>query len=69
MLKKVFLASTMSFLMVGVALTAMPTESYAFSHCHKMAKAKFGPHHRKERHAYVKACRAHFKAAKKAAKK
>jgi hypothetical protein len=65
MLKKVFLASAVSLLMIGVALTAAPTESFAGkkSHCWKQAKAKYGHHHWKDRHAYRKACHKAWKAA------
>lgn len=65
MLKKVFLASAVSLLLAGVTLTAAPTESYAAkkSHCWKAAKAKYGHHHWKDRHAYRKACKKAWKAA------
>lgn len=65
MLKKVFLASAVSLLLAGVTLTAAPTESFAGkkSQCHKMAKAKYGHHHWKKRHADRKACHKAWKAA------
>ena len=66
MLKKVFLASALSLLVAGAALTAAPTESYATkSHCWKKAKAKYGHGHWKDRHAYRKACHKAWKAANK----
>ena len=68
MLKKVFLAAAVSLLLVGVTLTAAPTEVYAGKgHCLKKAKAKYADD-RKARRAYRKACHAHHKA-KKAHKK
>ena len=68
MLNKVFLAAAMSVAMVGVSMTAAPTEAYAKSGCLKEAKAKYG-HDRKGRHAYRKACHKHYKALKKAHRK
>jgi hypothetical protein len=69
MLKKVFLAAAVSLLMVGVTLSAAPTEGYAAkSHCLKKAKAKYGTD-RKARRAYKKACHAEHKAWKKAHRK
>ena len=66
MLKKVFLASAVSLLLAGVTLTAAPSESLAGkSHCWKAAKAKYGHHHWKARHAYKKACKKAWKASKK----
>jgi len=65
MLKKVFLASAMSLLLVGVAVVAAPSESYASkSHCWKMAKEKYGLKLMK-RHSYRKSCRKAWKAAHK----
>ncbi|HET9272757.1 MAG TPA: hypothetical protein VFO09_00635 [Methyloceanibacter sp.] len=69
MLKKVFLAAAVSLLLVGVTLTAAPTEVYAGKgHCVKKAKARYADD-RKARRAYRKACHAHHKAWKKAHKK
>ena len=69
MLKKVFLAAAVSLLLVGVTLTAAPTEVYAGKgQCLKKAKAKDADD-RKARRAYRKACHAHHKAWKKAHKK
>jgi hypothetical protein len=57
MLKKVFLAAALSVAMVGVSMTAAPTEAYACkSGCFKQAKAKYGMHLLK-RHAYKRACK------------
>jgi hypothetical protein len=68
MLKKVFLAAAASLILAGATMTVPTAPAMAFSGCHKAAKAKF-PHDRKARHAYVKACKAHYKAVKKAHKK
>ena len=67
MLKKVFLAAAVSLLMVGVTLTAAPTEGYAGkkSHCLKQAKAKYADD-RKARRAYKKECKTAYKATQKA---
>ncbi|HET9273080.1 MAG TPA: hypothetical protein VFO09_02295 [Methyloceanibacter sp.] len=61
MLKKVFLAAALSVAIVGVSMTATPTEVLAGkTGCFKKAKAKYGMHLIK-RHAYKKACKAHYK--------
>ena len=70
MLKKVFLAAALTLGVVGMTVTTAPTEAYACkSGCFKKAKAKFGHHHWKERHAYRKACHKHHKAWRKAHRK
>jgi hypothetical protein len=69
MLKKVFLAAALTFAMVGVSVTAAPTEAYACkSGCWKKAKAMY-PHDWKARHAYRKACHKHYRAWRKAHRK
>jgi len=61
MLKKVFFATALSFVLVGATMTAAPTEVLAGkTGCFKKAKAKYGLHLIK-RHQYKKACKAHFK--------
>jgi hypothetical protein len=61
MLKKVFLATALSFVLVGATMTTAPTEVQAGkSGCFKKAKAKYGMHLIK-RHQYKKACKARFK--------
>ena len=61
MLKKVFLAAAATLILAGATMTAAPTEVLAAkSGCFKKAKAKYGLHLLK-RHAYKKACKAHFK--------
>jgi hypothetical protein len=68
MVKKIFLAIAVSLLFAGATMTAAPTEAYACkSGCFKKAKAKYG-HDWKARHAYAKACRKAYRAAKKGAK-
>jgi hypothetical protein len=63
MLKKVFLASAVSLLLAGVALTAAPSESQASkSQCWKHAKAKYGLKLLK-RHSYRRSCKKAWKAA------
>lgn len=63
MLKKVFLAAALSVAMVGVSMTAAPTEAQAGkSGCYKQAKAKYGMHLLK-RHAYKKECRRAYRKA------
>jgi hypothetical protein len=70
MLKKVFLAAALTLGVVGMTVTTAPTEAYACkSGCFKKAKAMFGHHHWKERHAYRKACHKHYKAWRKAHRK
>ena len=70
MLKKVFLAAALSVAMIGVSMTAAPTEAYACkSGCFKKAKAKYGQGHFKERHAYRKACHKRHKAWRKSHRK
>jgi uncharacterized membrane protein YbaN (DUF454 family) len=57
MLKKVFLAAALTLGVVGMSVTTAPTQAYACkSGCFKKAKAMFGHHHWKQRHAYRKAC-------------
>jgi hypothetical protein len=69
MLKKVFLVAAASLVLAGATMTMSPAPAMAcHSGCHKAAKAKY-PHNWKARHAYVKACKAHYKAWKKAHKK
>jgi hypothetical protein len=61
MLKKVFFATALSFVLVGATMTTAPTEVLAGkTGCFKKAKAKYGLHLIK-RHKYKKACKAHFK--------
>jgi hypothetical protein len=61
MLKKVFFAAALTFAMVGATMIAAPTEVLAGkTGCFKKAKAKYGLHLLK-RHAYKKACKAHYK--------
>jgi hypothetical protein len=61
MLKKVFLAAAASVILAGATMTMSPAPAMAcHSGCHKAAKAKY-PHNWKARHAYVKACKAHWK--------
>jgi hypothetical protein len=61
MLKKVFFAAAISFALVGATMTVAPTEVLAHkTGCFKKAKAKYGMHLLK-RHAYKKACKAHYK--------
>ena len=62
MLKKVFLAASLSLVLAGATMTVAPTEVLAGkTGCFKKAKeAKYGLHLIK-RHAYRKACRAHYK--------
>jgi hypothetical protein len=68
MLKKAFLAAAVALIFAGTTVTVAPTEAYACkSGCFKKAKASYG-HHWKARHAYRKACHAHYKAWKKAHK-
>jgi hypothetical protein len=65
MLKKVFLAAGVSLLFAGATMTAAPSEAFACkSGCFKKAKEKYGLH-LKKRHAYAKACRQAYRAAKK----
>ena len=65
MLKKVFLAAAAATILAGATVAMAPTPAEAFSGCHKAAKAKY-PDDRKARKAYKKACKAHYKATKKA---
>jgi hypothetical protein len=61
MFKKVFLAASLSLVLAGATMTVAPTEVLAGkTGCFKKAKAKYGLHLIK-RHAYRKACRAHYK--------
>ena len=61
MLKKVFLAAAATLILAGATMTVAPTEVLAGkSGCFKKAKAKYGLHLIK-RHAYKKACKAHYK--------
>jgi hypothetical protein len=69
MLKKVFLAAVASLVLAGATMTMSSAPAMAcHSGCHKAAKAMF-PHDRKARHAYVKHCKAQYKAWKKAHRK
>ncbi len=69
MLKKVFLAAAASLVLAGATMTVSSAPAMAcHSGCHKAAKAMY-PHDRKARHAYVKHCKAKYKAWKKAHKK
>ena len=68
MLKKVFLAAAATLLIASVVAPVASTPAEAFSHCWKASKVA-GVKGLKAHHAYVKECRAHYKAAKKAAKK
>jgi hypothetical protein len=66
MLKKVFLAAAAATILAGATVTMAPAPAQAFkSGCHKAAKAQY-PHDRKARKAYKKACKAEYKASKKA---
>ena len=66
MLKKVFLAAAAATILAGATVTMAPAPAQAFkSGCHKAAKAQY-PHDRKARKAYRKACKAEYKAMKKA---
>jgi len=66
MLKKVFLAVAATLLLAAVTAPVSPTPAHARYGCWKAAKAAHLPK-MKERMAYRKECRAHHKAAKKAA--
>lgn len=66
MLKKVFLAAAAATILAGATVTMAPAPAQAGkSGCHKAAKAQY-PHDRKARKAYRKACKAEYKAMKKA---
>jgi hypothetical protein len=68
MLKKVFLAAALTLGVVGMSVTAAPSQAYAcHSGCFKKAKALY-PHDWKKRHAFRKHCRHHYRAWKKAHK-
>jgi hypothetical protein len=68
MLKKVFLAAAASLILAGATMAAPVAAQAGRSDCHKVAKMKY-PDDRKARHAYKKACKAHYKSVKKANKK
>ena len=61
MLKKVFLAVAVSFAMAGATMIAVPPPVEAGHGCYKRAKDKYAGHW-KERRAYRKDCKAHFRA-------
>jgi hypothetical protein len=61
MLKKVFLAVAVSFVMAGATMIAVPPPVEAGHGCYKRAQAKYAGHW-KERRAYRKDCKAHFRA-------
>jgi hypothetical protein len=66
MVKKVFLAAVATLVLAAATVPVGSTSALARHGCWKAAKA----HHlatMKERKAFRKACRAHYKAAKKAA--
>ena len=63
MLRNVFLAAAATVILAGATMTAPVSVQAGHSDCHKMAKAKY-PADRKARHAYKKACKAHYKAGK-----
>jgi len=66
MLNKIFLAAAASLFLAGATLAITPAPAMAcHSGCHEAAKAA-SPHSRKTRHAYVKHCKAAYKAWKKA---
>jgi len=67
MRKNVFLAAVASFVAAGVAMTTLAQPVQAKVHtmtgitCREAAKTQY-PADRKERRAYRKACKAHYKA-------
>ena len=61
MLKKVLLAVAVSFVMAGATMIAVPPPVEAGHGCYKRAKDKYAGHW-KERRAYRKDCKAHFRA-------
>lgn len=66
MLKNVFLAAAATLILAAATIPVSSSPALACHGCWKAAKA----HHLatwKERHAFRKACRAHYRAAKKAA--
>jgi hypothetical protein len=67
MVKNVFLAAAATLLLAAATVPVSSTQALAFHGCWKASK-QAGLSTFKERRAYRKACRAHYKAAKKAAK-
>ncbi len=66
MLKKVFLAAAAATILASAIVTMAPAPVQAGkSGCHKAAKAQY-PTDRKARKAYRKACKAEYKAMKRA---
>ena len=66
MLKRVFLAAAAATILAGATVTMAPAPAQAGkSGCHKAAKAQY-PTDRKARKAFRKACKADYKAMKKA---
>ncbi|WP_141700528.1 hypothetical protein [Methyloceanibacter superfactus] len=63
MLRNVFLAAAATVILAGATMTAPVAAQAGHADCHKMAKAKY-PADRKARHAYKKACKAHYKGEK-----
>jgi hypothetical protein len=61
MLKKVFIAATACLVLAVAAVSVAPAPVQAGSGCYKAAKAKYATDS-KTRHAYRKACKAHYKA-------
>lgn len=61
MLKKVLLAVAVSFVMAGATMIAVPPPVEAGQGCYKRAQPKYAGHW-KERRAYRKDCKAHFRA-------
>lgn len=61
MFKKVLLAVAVSFVMAGATMIAVPPPVEAGQGCYKRAQAKYAGHW-KERRAYRKDCKAHFRA-------
>jgi len=61
MFKKVLLAVAVSFVMAGATMIAVPPPVEAGHGCYKRAQAKYAGHW-KERRAYRKDCKAHFRA-------
>jgi hypothetical protein len=66
MVKKMFLAAVATFVLAAATVPVGPTPALACHGCMKAAKAA-GLATKQERKAFRKACRAHYKAAKKAA--
>ncbi len=69
MLKKVFLAAAASLILAGATVTVSPAPALACIAAATRPRRPCIPTDRKARHAYVKACKAKYKAWKKAHKK